>query len=158
MYPSSPHYIYDIDTSAEKLKVCNVEGVGLGVRSLAAFSKGDILDQFTGKISSRIKQHSLQVDEGQHISGTQFIGYLTHSCDPNAWLDMTKFELVARRPIRRGEVITIDYAETEDRLFVQFACVCGSTNCRHWITGRKEAVNAVGVDYLAVKSAGKARA
>ncbi|MEM8988099.1 MAG: SET domain-containing protein-lysine N-methyltransferase [Pseudomonadota bacterium] len=158
MYSSSPYYAYESDNAPEKLKVCVIESVGLGVRSLTAFSKGSVIDHFTGKISSRIKQHSLQVSDGKHISETQFIGYLTHSCDPNARLDMTKFELIARRPIRSGEVVTIDYAETEDRLFVQFACACRAKNCRQWITGRKEAINAAGVDYLAAKSAGKARA
>jgi len=32
----------------------------------------------------------------------------------------------------------MDYAETEDVLFRQFACCCGSEKCRVWITGRKE--------------------
>ncbi|MEM9618042.1 MAG: SET domain-containing protein-lysine N-methyltransferase [Pseudomonadota bacterium] len=138
--------------------VCDIENVGLGVRSLATFPKGAVLDRFTGKISARIKQHSLQIREGLHISGTRFIGYLTHGCDPNARLDMTKFELIARRPIRRGDVITIDYATTEDRLFVQFACACGAKNCRRWITGRKEPISPKGFDYLAAQSSGKARA
>lgn len=155
MYPLSPP---ERDNSVEKLKVCDIEGVGLGVRSLTAFPKGAVLDRFTGEISSRIKQHSLQISEGRHISATRFIGYLTHGCDPNARLNMASFELVARRPISRGEVITIDYAVTEDRLFVQFACACGADNCRRWITGRSEPINAAGVDYLAAQSAGKARA
>ncbi|WP_339138175.1 MAG: hypothetical protein WGN25_08090 [Candidatus Electrothrix sp. GW3-4] len=32
----------------------------------------------------------------------------------------------------------MDYAETEDVLFKQFPCSCGSPACRLWITGRKE--------------------
>jgi hypothetical protein len=35
----------------------------------------------------------------------------------------------------------MDYAETEDVLFKQFPCFCGSPNCRLWITGRKEMIN-----------------
>ena len=144
--------------SPEKLEVCEVDAIGLGVRALAAFPKGAVLDQFTGVISSRIKQHSLQVSEGLHISDTRYIGYLSHGCDPNARLDMRKFELIARRDIQTGEVITIDYAATEDRLYVQFACACGASNCRHWITGRRDPITAAGVDYLAGRSAGRARA
>ena len=33
---------------------------------------------------------------------------LNHSCDPNTWL--SGLDLVARRPIRKGEHITCDYA------------------------------------------------
>ena len=158
MYPLSSPYDHDSDAAHARLKVCDIEGFGLGVISLAFFPKGAVLDRFTGEISSRIKQHSLQISEGRHISGTRFIGYLTHGCDPNARLDMEKFELIARRPIRQGEVVTIDYAETEDRLFVQFACACGAMNCRRWITGRQEPINAAGVDHLAAGTSGKARA
>ena len=46
-------------------------------------------------------------------------------------------------------LLTIDYAETEDVLYRQFACHCGASVCRHWITGRHEAPNAEGRAYLA---------
>src|SRR3546814_12336188 len=61
----------------------------------------------------------LQVRPGLHISGTHFIGYLSHGCDPNCRLDMERFELVARRDIAPGETLTVDYAATEDVLFRQ---------------------------------------
>jgi hypothetical protein len=49
----------------------------------------------------------------------------------------------------------MDYAETEDTLFKQFPCSCGSSNCRGWITGRKEMVNGeiVGPELLHVNQA-----
>ena len=149
--------IVDIDTH-EKLEVCEIDSVGLGVRALSNFSKGTVLDRFTGEISRTLRQHSLQVGEDLHISGTRYVGYLTHGCDPNAWLDMNEFKLIARRRINAGELLTIDYAATEDRLFAQFACVCGAGNCRRWITGRKETINTAGIDFMATQSAGKARA
>src|SRR3546814_9543462 len=83
----------------------------------------------------------LQVRPGLHISGTHFIGYLSHGCDPNCRLDMERFELVARRDIAPGETLTVDYAATEDVLFRQFACRCAAPTCRGWITGRAEAIN-----------------
>ena len=144
--------------SPEKLEVCEVETIGLGVRALTAFPKGAVLDHFSGEISSRIKQHSLQVSKGLHISETRYIGYLSHGCEPNARLDMKKFELIARRDIQSGELITIDYAATEDRLYVQFACACGAPNCRRWITGRLDSISPAGIDHLAAQSAGRARA
>src|SRR3546814_11760482 len=91
----------------------------------------------------------LQVRPGLHISGTHFIGYLSHGCDPNCRLDMERFELVARRDIAPGETLTVDYAATEDVLFRQFACRCAAPTCRGWITGRAEEINADGRRALA---------
>ena len=158
MVRSSPTADSRRQSPEEKLTVCSVGEIGLGVRTLVEFPEGAVMDRFNGEISTRITQHSLQVAEGKHISQTRYIGYLPHGCDPNAKLDMTRFELIALRDIAAGELVTIDYAATEDRLYVQFACYCGARACRRWITGRKDRINAAGVDYLATRTAGKARA
>jgi len=46
----------------------------------------------------------------------------------------------AIRDIRPGDYLYMDYAQTEDVLFKQFPCSCGSENCRGWITGRREQI------------------
>ena len=128
-----------ISDDEEALEVVYLgEHHGLGVRARHSFAPGAIVHRFAGVVGDHICQHSLQVDAERHISGTRFIGYLSHGCDPNAGLDMTTYTLVARRDIALGDVVTIDYAETEDRLHRQFACQCGATCCRGWITGRNE--------------------
>jgi hypothetical protein len=138
------------DTAAgDTLAICFSQTIGLGVKTLAAAGEGAVLDRFTGTVGPEITQHSLQVKPGLHISNTRFVGYLSHSCDPNCRLDMTRFELVACRDIAAGELLTIDYAATEDVLHVQFACHCGADCCRDWITGRHDPVNAAGAAYLA---------
>jgi D-alanine-D-alanine ligase-like ATP-grasp enzyme len=58
---------------------------------------------------------------------------IDHSCDPNTWLD--GLDLVARRPIRAGETITMDYATFCGPDMEPFACRCGSPLCRGTITG-----------------------
>lgn len=123
---------------ADRLALCTSGNFGLCVRALVPFSAGDVLDRFMGHISPELTQHSLQVSPGLHISGTRFIGFLSHGCDPNCRLDMVRFELVAQRDIACGELLTIDYAATEDELYTHFACDCGAANCREWITGRAE--------------------
>jgi hypothetical protein len=135
--------------ASDTLAICISEAIGLGVKALVDAGKGAVLDRFTGVIGPRITQHSLQVGPGLHISDTQFVGYLSHSCDPNCRLDMIRFELVARRDIAADDLLTIDYAATEDVLHVQFACHCGADDCRDWITGRHDPVNAAGAAYLA---------
>ena len=132
------------------LEVCDTDSeYGLGVRTLAARRKGEVIHRFTGVLTPELLQHSLQVSPGLHISETKIIGFLSHSCAPDCRLDMDRSELVALRDIRPGDLLTIDYAETEDVLYRQFACHCGAATCRHWITGRHETPNAEGRAYLA---------
>ncbi|GIL80083.1 hypothetical protein Vretimale_12916 [Volvox reticuliferus] len=58
---------------------------------------------------------------------------LTHSCDPNTQLE--GLNLVARRDIARGEIITIDFATLYGpKLSAPFDCICGAIRCRGRIT------------------------
>lgn len=132
------------------LEVCDTDSeYGLGVRTLVGRGKGEVIHHFTGVLTSELLQHSLQVRPGLHISETKIIGFLSHSCEPDCRLDMDRSELVALRDIRPGDLLTIDYAETEDVLYRQFACHCGAATCRHWITGRHETPNVEGRAHLA---------
>lgn len=134
----------------DQLRVLHTQGPhGMGVRTLVARRAGEVIHHFSGVVTPELKQHTLQVAAGQHISETRVIGYLSHSCDPDCRLDMERFELVAMRDIAADELLTIDYAATEDILFRQFACHCGAADCRHWITGRAEAPDEDGQMYLA---------
>lgn len=146
---SAPDRTSRISEEDEALEVVRLgEHHGLGVCARRAFPRGAVIHRFAGVVSERICQHSLQVDAARHISGTRYVGYLSHGCDPNAGLDMATFTLVARRDIAPGEAVTIDYAETEDRLHRQFACRCGAAICRGWITGRAEPPNEEGRAWL----------
>ena len=136
--PDDTLHVYDTDSQH-----------GLGVRTLVARRKGEVIHHFTGVVGPELKQHSLQVSPGLHISETSVIGFLSHSCAPDCRLDMAKSEVVALRDIAADDLLTIDYAETEDVLYRQFACHCGAVNCRRWITGREEAPSAEGQAYLA---------
>lgn len=128
--------------------------LGLGVRALAEVGCGAVLDRFDGPVGPDLLQHSLQVSPGHHISETRFVGYLSHSCDPNCRLDMKNFQLVALRDIEACSLLTIDYAATEEQLYRQFCCLCGSGNCRGWVTGHNEQISAEGVNYLSARTAG----
>ncbi len=58
-----------------------------------------------------------------------------HSCDPNT--EFIGLNLVARRDIRGGEELTVDYATFYDRHMTPFDCACGSPNCRGRVEGGK---------------------
>jgi SET domain-containing protein len=57
-----------------------------------------------------------------------------HSCDPNLWWghDLT---LVARREIHSGEELTNDYGTSSGDPTFEMECNCGSSLCRHLVTG-----------------------
>lgn len=60
--------------------------------------------------------------------------YMNHSCDPNCWHNGVK--IVARRNIKKGEELTIDYGTimAPNGLENNFPCDCASKECREFIT------------------------
>ncbi|MDX1577415.1 MAG: SET domain-containing protein-lysine N-methyltransferase [Gemmatimonadota bacterium] len=58
---------------------------------------------------------------------------VNHGCDPNAWLE--GLDVVARRPIAKGEEITLDYATFYNERMPSFTCRCGASECRGLIRG-----------------------
>lgn len=56
-----------------------------------------------------------------------------HSCDANTGLD--GLNVIALRPIRKGEELTLDYAHFLDTSMEPFECRCGSKSCRGSING-----------------------
>lgn len=69
---------------------------------------------------------------GTAEEGRSLADYANHSCDPNLWTVETS-KWIARRPIERGEEITIDYATywgPEDKEVITWECHCGAACCR----------------------------
>jgi D-alanine-D-alanine ligase len=58
---------------------------------------------------------------------------INHCCDPSAWLQ--GLDVVARRPIARGEQITLDYATFCNEVMTAFECHCGVADCRKLVKG-----------------------
>ncbi|MCB1532290.1 MAG: SET domain-containing protein-lysine N-methyltransferase [Alphaproteobacteria bacterium] len=135
--------------SAKNIKRVTCEEFGDGVIAQRDFKRGEIIGAFTGIKGIDIKQHTLQISPTLHLHDPHFIGYLLHSCDPNSVLDMHQNQIYCIKDIKAGEPLTMDYASTEDVLFRQFPCLCPASNCRMWITGRAEAINVDGQNYLA---------
>lgn len=55
--------------------------------------------------------------------------YLNHSCNPTAGIH-GRNTIVAMRPLKKGEEVTIDYALSETFPLWHMRCKCGSANCR----------------------------
>ncbi len=58
---------------------------------------------------------------------------INHSCNPNSWVE--GLNLVARRRIKAGEEITVDYATFYNEQMEDFVCHCGARGCRKVIRG-----------------------
>lgn len=111
---------------------------GKGVICYRAFKRGEVIAHMTGEVINEIRQHTLQISTGKHLYDPHFSGYFLHSCAPNISLDMNNLIVTALEDIPASSYLYMDYSETEDYLFKQFPCSCGASNCRGWITGKKE--------------------
>jgi uncharacterized protein len=74
--------------------------------------------------------------EGHAIDATRTgrgFRYINHSCDPNTFMRCTpeRAEFYARRAIRRGEELTVDYGHSHHD--GKLRCRCGARNCRGFI-------------------------
>ncbi|MDH5433455.1 MAG: SET domain-containing protein-lysine N-methyltransferase [Gammaproteobacteria bacterium] len=123
-------------------------GVGMGVISYKSFNKGDLVAHIAGEIIYDIRQHSIQIDDDRHLYDTHFAGYFLHSCDPNIFLDMQNLKVYAVRNIFPNDYLYMDYAQTEQVLYKQFACACDAIECRGWITGYKQMPDEYNEDYM----------
>jgi hypothetical protein len=121
------------------------DSVGEGVVSLASFEPGEIVFAFTGVFSSFVTQFTLQVNDNLHLHDPYFMGKILHCCSPNCSVDMQTRLFTCVKPIRPGDFVTMDYAQTEARLFKPFECQCGAANCRGVVLGYEETVEENGV-------------
>jgi len=119
---------------------------GRGVITYRSFAQGAVIARMAGYVVHEIRQHTLQLTAETHLYDPYFSGFFLHSCSPNVSLNMMDLTVTALKAIRANDFLYMDYAETEDVLFKQFPCSCGSANCRGWITGRKEMIAGEMVD------------
>ncbi len=141
LYPDHvpPHHGHP---RADHFEVVERPRLGLAVVAQIAFRPGSWLARFDGVTVGYLTQHSLQKSPRLHILDPHFAGLLAHACEPNVVLDMERQNLHALRPIRPGDILTIDYDATEDELFAPFVCGCSSAACRGIIAGRTVRVKA----------------
>lgn len=111
---------------------------GSGIFSTRQFPKGQKLFTADGPIIAftklhhwRLGPHWLNVGKDRWMVpyANNVWRFVNHSCDPNA-IVTTGRKVIALRPIRTGEEITIDYSCTESQRAWHMSCRCGATNCR----------------------------
>jgi len=129
--------IFDYEPTRDRFDIRRIgDGVGEGIVCLTHFEPGQIAFRFAGVLLNDITLFTLQYAPGLHLHDPFFMGKLLHSCDPNLSCDMEKREFTVLRPIMPGDLLTMDYEQTEDVLYRPFTCECGAANCKGLITGR----------------------
>lgn len=116
--------------------ISTADGKGEGLQAMTDFRAGEVVFVFTGSVTNEQTLYTLQIEPGKYLSDPIVMGKVLHSCDPNMSCDMRTLTFTARRDIRAGDMLTMDYETTEDELFRSFYCGCGASNCRGWIRGR----------------------
>lgn len=108
---------------AKRAKIGEFEGEIVGLRESRRRARGR-------KIVAIVELERHALDATRSKRGFRFIN---HSCDPNTFMRCTsdRAEFYARRAIRAGEELTVDYMNShhDGRL----ACRCGARNCRGFI-------------------------
>ena len=137
-YPSSKHFQV----------IQTMDGAGAGIKARIPFDSRVRIAKVSGYAVNERRPHTLQVSPRIHLYDCWFCGLLHHSCNPNVFLDTTYLELWTVQATPIDTRLTLDYASTEDALFRQFACQCGELNCRGWITGSQEPLNAEGQAFM----------
>jgi SET domain len=105
--------------------------------SLKDYQPGDIISEFyAGGIYSEPTYLTVQTGNTRHITlQPEFLQYINHSCEPNAFFDTTAMQLVCLRPIKAEEEFSFFYPSAEWDMAQPFNCYCGSKYCLGQIKG-----------------------
>lgn len=109
---------------------------GLGVFASEDISKNEVLFFLSGNTVSKASRTSIQIGNGVHVEN-ELGALVNHNCKANASVDKKKKALVSIRDIKKGEEITFNYNESEDKLSAPFICGC----CGKLINGKAHATS-----------------
>jgi uncharacterized protein len=144
---------------------------GTGCFATRPFAAGDVVERWRGEVVTDDVLRRIEAD-GKYWSGVSVgeglnlvmevvdphqlgvdlavgsgVGGFNHSCDPNLWLQ-DAVTVIARRDIRAGEELTIDYALfSVDPGWRLEPCNCGSQLCRGAVGGNDWQLQVLQVQY-----------
>lgn len=116
---------------------------GRGLFAIAAITAGETVMILGGRVVTDAEFASLHLVRYSSLAIGEHLNLLlednspvtrgNHSCDANLWM-ADAVTLAARRPIARGEEVTVDYALHTADLPWRMVCRCGSPDCRGEVT------------------------
>ena len=124
------------------LKLVYVHGKGLGLFVDKNFKKGDVVLQFEADIvdAKHASPEAVRIGENKFLDTEWLVpeAFINHSCSPNTYTDIEKYQYIAIKNIKKNDEITFDYNTTEwDFEAEAFKCDCGTKNCYGEIKGLK---------------------
>lgn len=137
LYPNEWPMTPDEPTSEKFEIIFSSDDCGEGLITKKLFNKNDVVFSFIGLILPYQNLFTLEYDDHSFIYDPYVTGKILHSCEPNMYCCMPSRTFIALRDIYEGEILTMDYEQTESKLFRAFTCRCGSSKCRHEIRGNK---------------------
>ena len=121
-------------------EVRGVPGKGKGVFAVRNFQPLETV--MIGVIERRLTKNqpgASQISETGYALHAGVIRQVNHSCDPNCGISVNTsgaHNLIARRAIRPGEELCVDYAMRNDVVeYFPEKCLCGAKDCRGEING-----------------------
>jgi len=106
---------------------------GIGIFSKKEIEKSSAFYVVPAKnILDKPKSRCAHIGKNRWISDKKVLNFINHSCNPNSILDTKKEpKLVAKRKIKIGEEITVDYNKTE-KGGKKISCNCVEENCKKY--------------------------
>jgi len=107
----------------------------LGGRLVGSADLADLVAAADRRATDAAYVDSITVYEDAHLvmPPRSVVHFANHSCDPTLW-HVGPYELAARRQIRTGEELTVDYGTNSGASGFVMECRCRSTGCRRRIT------------------------
>ncbi len=127
---------FDGEPLRSKFGIVRNDTVGEGLFAKQDFDEGKRVFVFFGDKTDEISLYTLQHPDGYHVHDPIVMGKVLHSCEPNMVCDMTTLTYTACKPIKNGDLLTMDYCTTETQLFQPFTCHCNNPSCKGFISGR----------------------
>ncbi len=131
-----------------KIEIREAFGKGRGMFAINPISKGEKVmiwggeyvnkkeaekAKITGKLVMQFDDDLFTIED----RGDDLGYFINHSCDSNIWMSDIS-TLIAKRDIKIGEELTVDYAlfEADENHISKWECKCGASVCRKRITGK----------------------
>lgn len=100
-----------------------------------------VIWQMQGDIITKPDKYSIQIDFDKHLGSaskeenTGLDDDICHACEANTKIDFSDLTIRARRNIKAGEEITLNYCASEEVLANPFHCTCSSVKCYGYVRG-----------------------
>lgn len=127
-----------------KARVISVDGFYTVIAN-EPIESGEVIFPLSGKIVKQPTKYSIQISKNEHLllhsndpnDLDSMWEFMNHSCGPNAYCDIEKMCVVAKKQINANEEIRFNYNTTEYEMASPFACKCKTANCYQEICGYK---------------------